>query len=76
MWLQIAVREVEPVEIIGIVRVRGREREVAVAVLVNDVFDAGGGLGECEAAVLDDGGLAERAQVVDGLGREDRGTLV
>ena len=76
MRLQTAVREMEPVEIVGVVLVRGRERELPVAVHVDDVFGAGGGLGEREASVLYDGGRAERAQVLDGLGGEDGGALV
>lgn len=53
--LQIAVREMEPVEIVGVVLVRGWERELAITVHVDDVFGAGGG------------GLDERVQALDGL---------
>ena len=76
MRLQIAVGEMEPVEIVGVVLVRGRERELAVAVRVDDVFGAGGRFGKREGSVLDDGGLAERVQVLDGLGGEDGCALV
>ncbi len=55
---------------------RGREGELSVAVHVDDVLGAGGRFGEREASVLDDGGLAERVEVFDGLGGEDGVTLV
>lgn len=43
--LQIAVGEMEPVEIVGVVLVRGWERELAITVHVDDVFGAGGETG-------------------------------
>lgn len=41
-WLQIAVREMKPIEIVRVIFVSGRERELPVAVLVDDVLGAGG----------------------------------
>ena len=66
----------EPVEIIGVVLVRGRERELPVAVHLVDIFHAGAGFGECEASILYDRGGAEWVQVFDGLRGEYGGALV
>lgn len=66
----------EPVEVGWVVLVRGGKGEGAIAVDVDDVFDAGSGFGEGEGAVLDDRSLTERIDVFDGLRGEDGGALV
>ena len=57
--LQVAVREVEPVQVVSVGGVGGRHGEAPVAVLVNDIIGAGGRFGEGQGAVLDDGGGAD-----------------
>jgi len=52
MRRQSAFDGMKPVEIVGVVLVRGRECEIPVAVHVDNVFGAGGGFGEREASVL------------------------
>lgn len=76
LWLEGAVGEMEPVEVVGVVLVGRRKRETAVTVLVDDVLDAGAGFGEGEVVILDDGRLAEGIEVFDGLRGEDGVALV
>lgn len=52
----------EPIEVVGVVFVRGREGEAGPAVDVVDVIDAGGGFGEGEGPVLDDGRCLQRVK--------------
>ena len=66
----------EPVEIVGVVLVRGRECEFAMTVFVDYVVDAGCRFVEREASILYYGSLAERIQVFDGLRGEEGGALV
>ena len=66
----------KPVEIISVVFMRRRKGEFPAAMHVNDVFDAGGGLGEGEIAIVNDRGLTEWVQVFDGLRGEDGGALM
>jgi hypothetical protein len=49
----------EPVKIIGIVLVRGWERELPVAMYVDDIFNAGSRFSEREISILYNGGLAK-----------------
>ena len=74
--LQVAVGEVEPVEVVGIVLVRRRERKSAVAVFVDDVLGAGSRLSESEVSILDYGSLTEWMEIVDRLWGEDGVALV
>ena len=76
MWLQRAIGEVEPVQVVGIVLMRRRQCESSVAVDVDDVFCACCGFGECEASVLDYRCLAQGIEGFDGLGGEDWCSLV
>ena len=76
MRLEIAVGEMKPVEVVGVVLVGRRESESSVTVDADDIFGAGGGFGEGDFSVLDDGSLGERIQVLYGLGAVDGGALV
>ena len=76
MGLESPVREMKPVEIVGVVLVRGGECEVSIAMFMDDVFGARSRFGEREASVLDHGCLACWIKVLDGLRGEDGGALV
>lgn len=63
--LERRIGEVEPVQVLGVVRVGRRERETAAAVPVNDVLYDGAGFSQAErgagveGVVFEEGGGAE-----------------
>lgn len=65
-----AIGGVPPVDEGGVVRVRGRQKELAAAVFLDYVLSYGGGFSEDErfgpAVVFENGGGAELAQCFDG----------
>lgn len=63
--VQVAVGEMKPVQVLGVVLVRGIKGQLAVAVLVNDVLRDGTALGESHIAVLNNWRLANWVQVLD-----------
>ena len=76
MWMEVAVGEMEPIEVVGIVWMRGWESESPIAVDIDDVFGTSAGFSESHCSVLNDGGLGEWIQVFDGLRGVDWGALV
>lgn len=53
--LECGVCEMQPVEVIGIIRMIGRQLQAAIAVLCEDIFGDSAGFCECEGPVCDYG---------------------
>ena len=66
----------EPVQIVRVIGVRGRERQSPVPMFVDDPVGAGGRFGQCEGVVLDYGCGTDGEEGFELGGRKEGAALV